>query len=319
MRQLPTTVQAPGKLVLLGEYAVRHGAPALAVALDRRVTVRVGGVPAGDDLPNRARQLAAALLELELRPAPCRADSRQLYLKGCKLGLGSSAAVVVAAVASLLVEQGRDLDGTKDRREVFRLSRRVHDQCQSCRGSGIDVAASTFGGYLVLENRPGDSSRVRQWRPPAGWYLSFWWTGHDSSTPERIAMVDDFARRQGAVHERLMADMTDTCRRFLAAAGIAECCRWLECYRRQLLELGRRSGLEMMSSGELELARRARELGGVLKPAGAGGGDCLLAVFPTGEQQQRFARLARQRGLVAMAAAVDRRGVRRLPPEAGHG
>ena len=35
------TAQAPGKLLLLGEYAVLEGAPALVVAVDRLARVRV--------------------------------------------------------------------------------------------------------------------------------------------------------------------------------------------------------------------------------------------------------------------------------------
>lgn len=318
MSRTPAIVSAPGKLVLMGEYAVRHGAPALAVALDRRVTVRVGESSAEDDLPNRARRQAAALLGLERQPAPCRADSRQLYLQGCKLGLGSSAAVVVAAVASLLVELGRGLAAEDERRRLFELARRVHDGCQSCQGSGIDVAASTFGGYLVLQQRAAGGHRLRRWQPPPGCRLSFWWTGHGSCTPERIRAVDDFARRHSDRHRRLMEEMADTCRHFLEAAETSACCHWLERYRRQLLELGRRAGLEMMNGDELELANRARELGGVLKPAGAGGGDCLLAVFGDAEQERRFARQARKRGLVALTAVVEPAGVRRLPVEVDH-
>ena len=35
------TATAPGKLVLLGEYAVLEGAPALVMAIDRRAEVRL--------------------------------------------------------------------------------------------------------------------------------------------------------------------------------------------------------------------------------------------------------------------------------------
>ena len=41
MTKLPITASAPGKMLLLGEYAVLHGCPALSVAVNHRASIIV--------------------------------------------------------------------------------------------------------------------------------------------------------------------------------------------------------------------------------------------------------------------------------------
>src|SRR5207302_9799434 len=84
-------VAAPGKAILSGEYAVLHGAPAIAVAVDRYVKVAPRDV--GPDAPGPTPFVAAALRHAGHAPTPLHIDSSALYERDVKLGLGSSAAV----------------------------------------------------------------------------------------------------------------------------------------------------------------------------------------------------------------------------------
>jgi mevalonate kinase len=119
-------VSAPGKLFLVGEYAVLDGAPALLTAVDRRVTVTLttadgpswilrapglgsgvfrlsadGSVPDTADTSTREhlRVFDAVRAECTARfgaptvPLEIEIDSRDFSAAGYKLGLGSSAAV----------------------------------------------------------------------------------------------------------------------------------------------------------------------------------------------------------------------------------
>lgn len=134
------TATAPGKLFLLGEYAVLHGAPALLLAVDRRaaVTATVSGsgssgwrltapelgvdalsLGEGGTLPTNLppvtrgrlalfdavlREVAAHLGELDASPdadVDILIDTSPFQQDGHKLGLGSSAAVAVALTAAL--------------------------------------------------------------------------------------------------------------------------------------------------------------------------------------------------------------------------
>src|SRR5207302_7834013 len=97
---------APGKLILTGEYAVLDGEPALVIAVTRRAIATQTKGPRGSS-PFLAA-VADELAERGLRDAAERAmaiavDSKAFYdapragSAPIKLGLGSSAAVTVAA------------------------------------------------------------------------------------------------------------------------------------------------------------------------------------------------------------------------------
>ncbi|MCF7838552.1 MAG: GHMP kinase, partial [Candidatus Marinimicrobia bacterium] len=114
---MPICISAPGSIMLLGEHAVLHGRQALVCAINRRLRVHVtaradDGIELQTDLgaatgtlsapPERAELafLCAAVaryrgrLETGFRlVVTSEADTRQ--------GLGTSAAVVVAALAAL--------------------------------------------------------------------------------------------------------------------------------------------------------------------------------------------------------------------------
>ncbi|MBM4364466.1 MAG: phosphomevalonate kinase, partial [Deltaproteobacteria bacterium] len=79
--------RAPGKLVLSGAYAVLEGAPAIVTAVDRWVTADTGR-PADRLTPEVSAALAG-------RTAPWF-DAGPLRDGEQKLGLGSSAAILVA-------------------------------------------------------------------------------------------------------------------------------------------------------------------------------------------------------------------------------
>jgi phosphomevalonate kinase len=123
---------APGKLILTGEYAVLDGAPALVVAVNRRVVAARQVGPRGsspflaavaDELAARGRRDAAAIA------MTIAVDSRAFYdaprpgLAPVKLGLGSSAAVTVAATALALGEP-------LDRNLVFDIAAAAHARAQ---------------------------------------------------------------------------------------------------------------------------------------------------------------------------------------------
>ncbi|HEY2370743.1 MAG TPA: hypothetical protein VGH87_30320, partial [Polyangiaceae bacterium] len=127
-------VAAPGKLVITGAYVVLEGAPAIVCAVDRYAY-------AEDRNGETTREVAAAL-----DPAPA-IDTRALEDASQKLGLGSSAAALVAALGLRRAQAGEDLGAEKARRDIFERAREVHARVQGG-GSGVDVAASTFGGVL---------------------------------------------------------------------------------------------------------------------------------------------------------------------------
>ncbi|WP_030437911.1 phosphomevalonate kinase [Actinoplanes subtropicus] len=174
--------RAPGKLFVLGEYAVLEpGHPAVLVAVDRWVEVTVsasdgadveiesdlgrgvarlrlgdGGLYAEDGqtdvgglrhVVSAVEVLHALLGEKGRRPAPIRvAVTSRLHTGGAKLGLGSSGAVTVATVAAVAAYLGVEL-APEDRYRLAMLATARHDPM----ASGGDLAASVWGGWIAYQ------------------------------------------------------------------------------------------------------------------------------------------------------------------------
>jgi phosphomevalonate kinase len=163
--------RAPGKLVALGEYAVLDGAPAVVLAIDRyaqaavepradglcRLTMRAGADEECAFAPGTAS--GAALVDLVAAAAPKLAwtaviDSRAFYSGGAKLGLGSSAAVLVAWAGAFAAFAHARGTGVAPPHVAALIE--LHRQFQGGRGSGLDVAASFTGGAITFSlARPG--------------------------------------------------------------------------------------------------------------------------------------------------------------------
>jgi phosphomevalonate kinase len=189
---------APGKLVLLGEYAVLEGARALAVAVDRRATVRI--TPRNDgvcivsapdldvfnarmslDVDGRPRwqcieaeraklrlvdHVWSALSREGLAPSSgdgfCMELDTAVFFEGNGSGqakLGlGSSAALTVALASALAVYAGHAEEIADRAQWLHRLLRMHASWQDGRGSGVDLAASVAGG-LIAYRLAGDDSR----------------------------------------------------------------------------------------------------------------------------------------------------------------
>ena len=150
----PVGASAPGKALLCGEYAVLEGAPAVVSAVDRRVSVTWSD-QALPMPPEVAATLELARLECGDVPRSLRLDVGALQHDRIKLGLGSSAAAAAATAAAVFATHGHDLDDPDSRRRIFACASRGHSSIAP-EGSGVDVAASTFGGFLRFARVDGE-------------------------------------------------------------------------------------------------------------------------------------------------------------------
>jgi phosphomevalonate kinase len=266
-----TRARAPGKVVISGAYAVLAGAPAIVSAVARYVTA---------DTSRPATfvtdEVRAALAADERAPW---FDASELRQDDRKLGLGSSAAILVASLFAL--ERAREAGDDRGPllARVNERAVRAHRQAQGG-GSGIDVAASAFGGTFIYRLAL-DGANLRPIELPAGTTVELWTCPTSAATRELLAAVaqlaqrspDSYARWMGsqilAAHEAARAAVRQDARAFIAA---------LRAQSRALSGLGDAAQVPIVTPALAELAPRAEAEGGVLLPAGAGGGDIALFV-----------------------------------------
>lgn len=305
---------APGKLFLLGEYAVLEGAPALLTAVDRRVRVTVeeldappwrlsapdlgiqnlplaegGMLPDGLDpgIRGKLRLFDAVRAGIASRTSlpdslAIATDSSALWLDGHKLGLGSSAAVAVALTAALAHASGVALD----QREVCELATAAHRAAQHGAGSGGDVAASTHGGLLRYVD--GAAPAPLSW--PEDLTMMVVVTGTGSSTTDLVRRVAAYRARDGAGYRTDLAPLTALAEAAEDALGSAD--RFLELasdYFAALRQLDAHANAGIVSARHLELHALAARHSGVFKSSGAGGGDVGLAFSRSGAPARELA------------------------------
>jgi phosphomevalonate kinase len=305
-------VLAPGKAILCGEYAVLHGAPAIAVAVDRSVRARAG--ERGERTPfveAALRRVGELLQRKQMPPAPAEVavDSAALYDGGHKLGLGSSAAVTVAVVGAAWHAAGGSLD---DRRTLLEVADEAHAEAQGARGSGVDVAASVYGGAIRFQRRAG-VAEIGAVDLPDGVELTFIFAGRSASTPELIGRVKALAEKDPQRHDAAISRLVSLSHAFAAAlddADAAELVQAAASYGTAMRELGEAAGVEIVTRAVRELDAFARRHGGAAKPSGAGGGDLGVA-FTVGAEATRALRddLARAR-LAPLSISAPAPGLR---------
>jgi phosphomevalonate kinase len=261
--------RAPGKVVLSGAYAVLEGAPAIVSAVDRYV-VCDSSLPAERVTP----EVAAALPE---GPAPAF-DASALREGGQKLGLGSSAAIVVASLAA--VSGAGCSDDAALRRAIEEPALRAHRQAQGG-GSGIDVIASTRGGTLVATRWAPDVLEVAPVTLPRGLCVEAWASGVSASTPELLRAVGRFRTENASRYAEIMTALGAAAQRAVdavAADNGPALVLELTLQRELLGQLGSASQVPIVTPMVKSLAEWAKARGAAVLPSGAGGGDIVLWV-----------------------------------------
>lgn len=263
--------RAPGKLVLSGAYAVLEGAPAIVAAVDR-YAVADSSRPADFVTP----EVRAALGEA---PIPWF-DASDLREGDRKLGLGSSAAILVASIAAV---DGKPESAADEQwlRRLFDRALIAHRTAQGG-GSGVDVAAAVYGGVLAVR-RSGETLAIERVTLPKI-HLEVWACTVPASTARLVRQVHAFRDGNPEAYGTIMSPLRDAADAAYAAVRSGDGSALIAAMGRQsalLDRLGRASGAPIFMDDVRRLADRAREENCVILPAGAGGGDVTLLV---GEQ-----------------------------------
>lgn len=285
-------VAAPGKLVITGAYVVLEGAPAIVCAVDRYAY-------AEDRDGTTTREVSAAL-----DPAPA-IDARALEDGGQKLGLGSSAAALVAALGLRRAQAGDDLDAEHVRREIFERAREVHARVQNG-GSGIDVAASTFGG--VLHYTLGSVEPVNL---PKGVAVTAFFSGTSARTSVLRERVDALKTRDPNEHGARMSLLREVAKGAHRAVRSGDAFAFVSAVASTgegLAALGVAADAPIVPPAFVDLGARAKSEGGAFIPSGAGGGDVGIFVGRSAPSVS-FVTAARAAGMKLLTLAIESRGV----------
>lgn len=297
----PLRVRAPGKVLLTGAYAVLEGAPALVLAVDR-YAVADGHHPAAQP----SAEVTAAFAE---RGDPPDVDVTALHEGGQKLGLGSSAAALVASLGMWEARRGCNLTDAAVRNRIFTDAWAAHRRVQGG-GSGVDIAASVYGGLLRYEVA-GEAASPYPASLPPGLALAVFFSGTSARTSELRALVEGFRARDPQGHAAVMDPLRRASVEAAAALELGDGPALVDAagrFGRAFAALGRASGAPLTSPAALALAQEAGTEGSAFFPSGAGGGDVAIFLGMAAPSTSFVAR-ARSRGMTLLPLAPDLRGV----------
>jgi phosphomevalonate kinase len=294
---MKVTASAPGKLVMLGEYAVLAGAEALVAAVDRRCVVSVEshggprsrleiraphlqirefdpGERCGIDLVDTVR--FGLLRNAAARPLSAILDSSGFFApSGEKLGLGSSAAVLTALAGAMQAIENKDNNPPTLGRLIA-----LHRALQGGRGSGIDVAAALRGGLSTFRLDSAAQATAGSVRLPNSVGFAGIFAGKSAATSDFVGRFHDWRQaepvRAQALLEALGSVSAAGCRALRAEdsdgflAAIAE-------YGVLLDALGSALRRDVLTPEHRRISALADRFAVTYKTSGAGGGDLGIA------------------------------------------
>lgn len=322
---------APGKVYLFGEHAVVYGEPAVPCAIERRATVTVkqrsddtlrvhaedltidgftveygGPTEAGPDINVPQSLIDAAMGYVDeaieqVREVTGETDEGfEVTIESdipLGAGLGSSAAVVVAAIDAATRELGVTLEPETLAERAYRTEHAV----QEGQASRSDTFCSTMGGAVRVE---GDDCREL---PVLELPLVVGFDGGAGDTGALVADVralrDEYQFAADTV--AAIGDLVRQGEAALDAGDLAELGRLMDVNHGLLSALG-------VSARTLdEMVWAARDAGALgAKLTGAGGGGCIVALDPDGTALDALTVTTTCEE--AFTASVAEEGVRRL-------
>ena len=342
---------APGKMIILGEYAVLYGAPALVHTVDKRAEVNVhplsgneflvsspslrvdpqpfvltksGSVRFNPHLHTVIRnrllffkkifeQILSALkidnpgtgLSIELKT-----DAFYSQQFRSKLGFGSSAALTVALANAM----ARAYNVTVDAKSLFRIALDAHRAAQGNLGSGIDIAASAYGGILnytmaAHSEKQEAPKKVSSWEALP---MAVVWSGSSASTSKMVKSVAQLETDNPSLHRMLIDTLTKIS--IDGAQAYAE--QYLDgfmysvnAFYSALQKLGEESSTSIISAAHARLAELAFQESCVYKPSGAGGGDIGLLFAASKDKLETVSKKVEQNGYKIVDVKLDPKGV----------
>lgn len=291
---------APGSIMLLGEYAVLRGLPALVGALNKRIEVNLSSRTddnivihsdtLGEYITTRQHLVikqpfafVLAALRYYQDALSCGLNIQIVSDFSANLGLGSSAAVTVATLRALHGFLKKKTSSMALIKKAIAVIRAVQGA-----GSGADVAASVMGGVVAYQCAP-----LSAWTLSTKPSIAVVYSGKKASTVQALGKVITHCQ-QNAKYAAILRAIAQCA---LAGKRAIQTTDWQQlgavCNQQQLLmqDLGVSNALLN------QLIKQLQSIPTVFgaKISGAGFGDCVLAIgelprqyFPRDNEQARL-------------------------------
>ncbi len=264
---------APGKLLLLGDYAVVYGNPCLVTAVDKRLYVEAEIIEASEDEIITPQVKESRFVLETIAHFKTRFNIRQsvrIRTQGDfshQVGLGSSSAVTVATLEALNQLFVTNLN----KKEVFDMCYTVTLLIQGV-GSGFDIAAAVYGGvqYFVTGGKKIEALKIQSLPLVVGY------SGIKADTPffiRKVAEAFKYKQDELNVIFSRITSLVEEARVGLESGDFAKMGSCMTENHGLLQKLG-------VSIPKLD-AMVAVSIGAGAwgaKLSGAGGGDCMIAL-----------------------------------------
>lgn len=359
------TIKVPGKLMIAGEYAVlESGYPAIVIAVNRYITITIkdsslnklsianaeqsdvswtldeNGEIVGLErkkysfLREAIRVSCQFLKEMDVTIQPfCLHIQSELNDRntGKKYGLGSSAAIVVGVIRSIVLFHNFELQN--DPLQLYKLACIAHLKIQG-NGSGADIAASVFGGWIYysryditwlisklnqregflqeesivnLITMPWPSLRIEHIRPPSDIRLLIGWTKHTAKTAPMVDKIETFQKQESKRYQEFLVQSKVAVEAFIRSCKLKDGIGVLNAIhhnRRALQYLSNMSGVPIETEEIKTLCDIADQYGRG-KSSGAGGGDCGLAFLLGDDKLDSLKEEWEQAGIIPLDLQVS--------------
>lgn len=284
-------VSAPGKLILYGEHAVLHGAPCIVTAVDLRIRAKIKKTE-GNDLVVEAEALSTPyqkkISELGRNRPPKEVQfvetavylfyrkyniSQGLGIKteadfSSSYGLGSSSAVSACVVYGLSCL----FDIKIDKRELFNLCLQTVLDVQG-KGSGFDVAASVYGETLFFRAGGEVIEDLQTEEIP----LVVGWSGKKADT---VSVIDRVEKQKENHPEKINNIYSQIGKLVSRAKSEISASNWKKAGKLMDRNQEYLDKLSVSTKKLNRMIKNAREAGAYgAKLSGAGGGDCMIALY----------------------------------------
>ena len=244
-------------------------------------------------------------LSLNNDPATYVITSNTLH----KIGVGSSACTAVGIIKIITQAHGIQLDT----HSLFKLAVQAHYQAQQKAGSGFDVAAAAACQAILYRKQSVlEESDIFPISLPSSWKFAVGFSGVSASTPALIKIFEACLRTYPQRANKILNEIEKIVLLFFQALKneqLQEAMHLLTANREYLKQLSALCDNALETPPLTRMIDIANSHGSAAKFSGAGGGDCVIALCPSDEVQEKIYKAWEAAGFIAARTIL-------LPPAA---